>query len=420
MKELLKENGQFRIFMIYQMFSGLGNGIFSLFMLLSVHLIYENVIYTGIAGFLMSMPLIFSFAVGPIVDRSKKVKIMRITTLFEFGVIALLALTPLLDNLGVLFMFAVILVFSVAAMFEAPSGRAVLPHIVKEDEILQANSLINIVSLLAGIMLAVLLLSVLGEGNNLQLIFLLSMGFLGVSFLFSLILRDPNEKTDTKKRILQNYRADLFKGMKFLRKNVLLFFIVADIALAFLGQASYVNRPAFIEYYAGARGYIILTVVMMTGGLIASSMVTPLGKRLRVNQLLFVFYLFGGVTRIVFVLVLPVSFYLAIALTLVNAAVLSASDMVEKSLAQKIPPKDMVGRVDTISTSFTAISIALGALAGGFLGSVVSDVAYIFIAQGIILAAASFYFFLVPAIRKLPVFNDIVREGKQGDGGAAS
>ena len=412
MNELIKTNGQFRIFLLYQMFSGLGNGIFSIFMLLSVHLIYENVIYTGIAGFLMSAPLIFSFAVGPIVDRSKKVKIMRITTLLEFGVIALLALTPLLDNLGVMFMFAVILVFSVASMFEAPSGGALLPHIVKEDEILRANSLINMVSLIAGIGLAVMLFSVLDGGNNFQFVFMLSMGFLGGSFLFSLFLRDPGKKTETKKSILQNYRTDLFGVMKFLRKNVLLFLIAADVALSFLGQASYINRPAFIEYHAGAQGYIVLTVVMMAGGLIASSMVTPLGKKFRVSQLLFGFYLLAGISRIIFVLVLPISFYMAIALTIVNAAVLSASTMVGNSLAQKIPPKDMVGRVDTISTSFTAVSVALGALAGGFLGSVVSDVAYIFIAQGAILAAASFYYFLVPAIRKLPKFNDIVRSGE--------
>ena len=230
----------------------------------------------------------------------------------------------------------------------------------------------------------------------------------GIFNLF-MLLRDPNEKTEAKKGILQNYRADLIEVMKFLRKNVLLFFIAADIAHSFLGQASYVNRPAFIEYHAGARGYIILTVMMMAGGLIASSLVTPLGKIFRVSQLLFGFYLFAGVSRIVFAMVLPMSFYLAIGLAIVNAAVLSASTMVENSLAQKLPPKEMVGRVDTMSTSFTAASFALGALAGGVLGSVVSDLAYIFIAQGVIFAVASVYYFLVPEIRKMPKFNDILR-----------
>ena len=53
MFRLIRGNKKFRLLLLYQIFSGLGGGIFSIFMLLSVHLMYGNPLYTGIAGFLI-------------------------------------------------------------------------------------------------------------------------------------------------------------------------------------------------------------------------------------------------------------------------------------------------------------------------------------------------------------------------------
>jgi len=415
MGTLFKTNKQFRLYMVYQIFSGLGNGIFSMFMMLSVHLIYGNAIYTGIAGFLMGAPFIFSLVVGPVVDRSNKVKIMRLTTLLEFGVLALLTFTPLLENLGVMFMFAVISVFAIAALFEAPSGRALLPHIVKEEEILQANSLINIAALTGGILLAVMLFRVLGEGENLQLIYGLSTAFLAGAFLFALFLRDPSAKALAADKPKHRYLPDLIAGTKFLRKNVLLFFVIAMVTRAFFSEIAYVNMPAFIEYNAGAQGYIIVAVVGMVGSIIASSLVGTLGKKFKVGQMMFAFFIFAGTARIFFALVLPESFYGSLGIVVVFATFVSAAGIVYGTLEQKIPPKDMVGRVDTMTTTFFAISVALGALAGGFIGRAVPNVAYIVMAQGAIIILVGIYYILVPGIRRLPKMDDIVREGEEPD-----
>jgi len=412
MGTLLKTNRQFRLYMVYQIFSGLGNGIFSMFMLLSVHLIYGNAIYTGIAGFLMSAPFIFSFAVGPVVDRSNKVKIMGLTTLLEFGVLALLTFTPLLENLGVMFMFTVISIFAIAALFEGPSGRALLPHIVKEEEILQANSLINIAALTGGILLAVLLFGVLGEGENMQLIFGLSTGFLAVALLFALFLRDPSVIAQPVDKPKHRYLPDLIAGTKFLRKNVLLFLLIGIVMRAFFAEISYVNMPAFIEYHAGAQGYIVIAVIGMVGSIIASWLVGTLGKKFKVGQMMLAFYIFAGIARILFALILPQSFYASLGIVVIFATFVSAAGIVYSTLEQKIPPKDMVGRVDTMTTTFIAISVALGALVGGVIGRVAPSVAYILIVQGAVIILIGIYFIFVPGIRKLPKIDDIAREGE--------
>jgi MFS family permease len=400
---------------MYDILSTLGNGIFSLFVLLNVHMIYGNALYTGIASFLMSAPRVFAFVVGPTVDRSKKVRIVRITTLLECGAMALLSFTPLLENVGVLFMFAVILVMSVAAMFENPAATALLPHIVKEDDILPANQLINIASAAGGILLAILLLAVLGQGENTQLIYGLSTGFVGAAFLVSLFIREVNIKTEAVGKTTHMFRADIIAGTKFLRNNVLRFILFANIALGFVAQIAYVSRPAFIEYHAGAQAYILIFVIGMVGSIFASMVVGPLGKRLKVSQIFLILFLFAGAGRIFFALVLPLSFIAALGITIVIAIALDATSLIIHTLQQKIPPKDMVGRVATMSTSFSAVSIAIGALAGAFIGRAVADVQYIFIAQGVFMSLIAFYYIFVPAIRKLPKFSDLAREGNVSD-----
>jgi len=409
MIELFKENKMFRVLLGYRIFSGLGGGVFSLFMLLSVHLIYQNPVYTGIAGFLIAAPFIFSFAVGPIVDKRNKPAIMRLTTFIEFAVLALLAFTPLLEQIGVLFMFAVILAFSVVAVFESPADTALLPQIVKSEKILQANSLIQITTFVGGLAVAALLFVALRDAKNINftIIFGLSAGFLALAFVYALFLKDPSQNDEKAKSLPQNYLQDLKEGAKFIRHNVLLYIIIATVSLALFAEIAAVNRPMFFEYYAGAQGYIVLAIMGLLGGIVASIFIGVFGNKFKVGQLAFILLLIAGAVRIVFVQVLPLHFASALIVMILYSTFSTAAGIVFSSLKQRIPPKDMVGRVDTISTTLEAVSVAIGAVAGGFLGSIVPIVNHIFVYQGISYAVIGVLLLFIPSIRKLPKTAEI-------------
>jgi len=412
---LLKENKLFRSFLGYRLFSGLGGGIFSIFMLLSVHLIYENPMYTGISGFLIAVPFIFSFAIGPIVDKSKKPTIMRWTTLLEFAALALLAFTPLHEQIGILFMFAMILVFSIAALFESPSKTALLPQIVHDANIVKANSLIQIVQLIGGIGVAALLFIALRDGANANFSFIygVSAVFLIIAFLFALLVKEPDKKEANFRPVVNvifkdsHYLNDLKAGAKFIQRNVLLFIIIAFVSMSVFAEITSVNRPEFYEYYAGAQGYVIFMIMALIGGIIASVLAGTLGSSFRVGRLLVVLLMITGVIRIVFVLVIPGSLIGAYIIAVFYAAISGPVDIAFTSLGQKLPSKDMVGRVDAIATTITAIFVAIGALLGGFLGSIVPNVDYIFIFHGISYGAIGLFILLVPNIRKLPKMDEI-------------
>ncbi|MCL2190186.1 MAG: MFS transporter [Defluviitaleaceae bacterium] len=410
MLSLFKSNRQFRILLAYQIFSGLGGGVFGMFMLLSIHLLYQNPMYTGIAGFLMAAPAVFSFAVGPLVDRKNKVTIMRLTTLLEFFVLALVTFTPLMEQIGVIFMFGVIVVYCTAALFENPASNALLPQIVKEDEILPANSLIQIAALTGGIGIAVILFTALGEDMNLRYIYGLSTVLLAMAFASALFLRDPSAKKEKDSVITVRFKQDLLEGISFLRGNVLRFIALAFIARMFVAEMGAVNMPRFAETHVGAQGYIVFTMVALVSGIFASFFAGLVGKKLNVGWILFALTVLGGVSRIIFVLVLP-NVYIAGLLALATyALLLNIGGITFRSMMQKLPPKDKVGRVDTLFTTFAAIFVALGALAGGFIGRAVEVVDHVFILQGTGYAIIGILLFLVPVVRKLPKLDELKRD----------
>ena len=407
MLNLFKQNKMFRVFLMYQFFSSIGSAMFSMFILLSVHLIYQNPIYTGIAGFFMAAPHIVAFAVGPIVDRRNKVAIMRLTTFLEFLVLALLAFTPLQQHLGVLFMFAVIFAYNIAALFESPASTALLPQIVKQDEILKANSLIEIIAMTGGIIIGVVLLTSLGGEIPFRFLYGFSAVFVALAFIFSLFLRNTGTKQTAEESPRTDYLRDLKEGAKFIRRSILLYTILAITVMGFAAEVAFVNRPMFLEYHAGAQGYVVFTLMVLIGAIIGSYFTGILGNKFKVSNLIFALIMLAGVVRIIFALAVPFHLIAGLVTVIIYAALTNAVSIVFSSLNQKVPPKDMVGRVSTISTTFAAIFVALGAFVGGFLGSIVADVGHIFIYQGVSYLVIGLLIMFVPSIRRLPKMDDI-------------
>ena len=412
MADLLKKNKMFVGLLVYQVFSSLGGGIFSLFMLLSVHLLYENPIYTGIAAFLMAVPRLFSFAVGPFIDRSNKVRVMRITTFIEFTVVGTLVVLAYFDVLNVWFMFALILLYSITEVFERPSGGAFLRKIVHEDEILKANSLINTAAMAGGLCVAAILLGVLGiDGeDNIVIIYAISALFLLIAMIVTFFLKDKIHETKAMvhESKLKQYITELKSGGSFVRNtNFIFYFLITGVVVVFFMNIAATNMPEFATYHVGPQGYIILTFAGLAAGLFASILAGLIGEKFRVGLLVCIVMIVSGVIRVFYAYVLPLSLIGGLVLVFVYAIIRNYSVMIESSLIQRSTPKDMIARVNTVHSTCYAIFGALGALAGGVVGSIVATVDHVFVLQGIVYIAIGFVMILIPSIRRLPRINEM-------------
>ena len=74
----MQKNSSFQRFLIFQFFNNIGIGIFNIFMIWWIHFLFQNPIYTGLAGFVLVVSGIFNFMIGPFIDKSSKTRIMKI------------------------------------------------------------------------------------------------------------------------------------------------------------------------------------------------------------------------------------------------------------------------------------------------------------------------------------------------------
>ena len=406
MMKLIKENGAFRRFLGFSTFLGIGDTMFTMFMMWIVHYTYRNPVYTGIAGFLLAAPMILSFLAGPVVDKMPKPRVLRFTTLIKMAVVAAVLASHFVYYPGVWLFFVGIFLFRVGTVFSNTAYTALLPRIVDGDDLVLANTTTNIFGIIIGLAIGVPVIFLIGMEDFGTLYILLS-SILVVSMFFALRLRSPETKK-TDKSDTKAYFADLKQGFAFARKGVMLPLIGATIAMSFFSDVAYVNFPAFAELHMGdGSGYILLTMLALFGALLGSIFINMVSRKFDIGKILVAGFFITGLARIGFVYGIGHHLAAGIATYLIYIGLGSMVAIVFHVLIQKLPPKNMVSRVDTSITSLTAVAVALGALAGGFLGRALDDPNLVFIIQGVSYGLISLSLLFSKNIRHLPKTGDL-------------
>jgi len=389
MTELFSKNRNFRSLLLFSTFSGIGRGIFSMFMVWVVHAIYQNPMYTGIAGFMFSAPLVASFIVGPFVDRWNKVTVLRITGFIKLCVtIALFLTAHIMDDYpGAWLFFLAILIFSISSLFSTPAYTALLPRVVDGKDLIKANALMTMVGVVCGLGVGALLYILLDGGAEFAVAYGVNSAVLLLALLFAALLHSNesyDNETTSDKSSLAIYLNELKTGFSFVKKGVMLPLVTAAVSMNFFARVAYVNLPMFAELHFGtASGYIILSALAMAGALIGSYISKAVESKFELWKIFVGCFILAGVTRILFVSVITNDLQRAIWIYILYIGIGSTIGIFYRALVQKLPPKSLISRVDTTITSLAAIATAIGALVGGLLGTHLPTVDMVFIIQGI-------------------------------------
>ncbi|MCL1788660.1 MAG: MFS transporter, partial [Defluviitaleaceae bacterium] len=323
-----------------------------------------------------------------------------------FIITGLLLVVPLVFSPGVWFFLFVMLAFQTTLAIDRPAETALLPTIVDSEDLLKANALISIVATLFGLAIGAFLYLALANDGGFYIVYVANAAVLLIALLFSAFLRSP-KTTETPTERLQ-YFSELKAGLVFIKQSVALFLIAFFIFQDIFASIAYVNLPQFAELHTGqASGYIILTALAMVGGLIGSYISRILSPKFEVWKILVACFILAGIVRIIFVNVIPQDFSRALWLYVLYVGLGSTFGMFFHTLMQKLPPKPMIARVNTITTSLFSAVGALGALLGGLLGMLVSNVDTIFIIQGVSYIVIGVAMCLSKPIRTLPKIDEI-------------
>ena len=414
MQNLFHENRIFRSFLMFSTFMGIGRGMFGIFMMWVVHALFYNPMYTGIAGFMFGAPFVASFIVGPLVDRWNKARALQITCFVYLCVTALILAANIIFTPGVWLYFLSIFVFCLATLFNAPAHTAFLPRIVKGEDLIKANALMNITGIIGGIGVAVVLYLSLAGGADFILVYAFNTAFMFIALLFAVFLRSDESTEDAEKSdkaTFKLYFSELKMGLSFVKKGLMLPLVIAAIFMSFFADVTHVNLPRFAEYHLGtASGFIILSGLALLGGLVGSYICRMTEARLELWKILVGAFIAAGVTRILFVNNIADNYTRAILIYILYVGLGSAIGIFYRAIVQKLPPKNLISRVDTTITSLRAVAAAIGALAGGALGTLLYRVDLVFIIQGVSYILIGLCLCLSKHVRSLPKIADLAEK----------
>jgi MFS family permease len=400
-----------------QTISNLGSS-FTLFALpLLVFKLTGSALNLGITTAATFVPyLLFGLLIGAMTDRMNRKRLMIVTDLLRAVVIASIPLMYVLNLLTVEWIYGVAFVSSILTIFFTSAEFAVIPSLVRPDELITANGRIQasfsgasvLGPVLAGLLVAVVPLSdVLLADAASFVISSLSLALIRGSF-------NREDEPTERKHILR----DVAEGLGYVLRHPVLRNISAMMAMV-----NFVTNAATSQLVYFAKRQLLATdsqvaflfTAASLGTVVFALLAGPLRRRWSFGVVALGALAFAGAMMVGFSF--QHMYWPALALWGIGSTGVLL-DINTFSLRQAIVPNHLLGRVISIASVLAWSAIPLGAISGGLVVQETGNVSLVFLVVGVlsVLIPASFFFFspLGHAERYLP------EEARQALGGRAA
>jgi len=256
MKKIFKNQNFIRFFFV-QGLEQLGDSFLLMSLIAWVMTMKENGSSSANMSLLMfwiGLPIVlFGPFAGVIIDRYKKKNVLLFSSLFISICIFLIYL--LVEKNNAPFIYLIIFFKSLLSQLFIPSRSSLIPHLVDEQDLLDANSFSASFIILVQIItyaFAGIVISEIGYKDG----FLINVFIYILVFLFLFFVRE-NEKVKTKKQInLTEFKNEFIAGLKFLFSTEKILFVVRRVFFLLIGLG-------FI--YVSLTGSFLYSVINETG-----------------------------------------------------------------------------------------------------------------------------------------------------------
>lgn len=334
---------------------------------------------------------------GSIVDRWDRRRVMIGADLFRFGVVLLI---PTLLRMDIRMAYVTAFLVSAATMFFNPARLSLMPDLVDDEELVEANSVFSVTEKtmdLLGFATAGVVVSLIGA--------IPTFYFDSATYLLSALLLGLVAATDAGRisRLppAREMLQDLRDGAGFLWHNPVL---RANTALFFVGPISVGVVTALTPMFSlrvlgtGAWGYGVLEASMGLGAVLGGALVGRYLARRRMGPVILGGFLTMGLATT----------FMGLSSGIWVAAVWFAASGLGNmlflinsiSLVQRLTPPELRGRVFSLRMVIIQSGLMLSAAIGGGVADLVS-IPTVFIVAGLILVAATGLAALSPAVREV-------------------
>ena len=403
------KNKNFSILLFGRLITNFGDSIYSIAILSLIYTLTKSTFYSGITLFLISFTSILQIFISPIISKFDVKKFLIISQLIQAIILLVITYLIFINKLHITTLIIFIVCISFINQIVYPIQLALLPKIVRQEDLVKVNSLFSIAyqgsdalfNSIGGFIITIF--------GSIYAFIINSLTFFINSVLFIFLSSDlsKNEKTITTQ---ENYLSKLSSGIKIWNKPLLKPLLIGIIIINFSTSSLLTVLPEYSEtsYFYG----ILLS---------ASGLGILIGAFLSNTQIL----------KNIKLSILYTTFTLGIALSWETLSILNNNSIINKiinfslflfgwiligilntysqTMIQCIVSKD---KLDVAMSTMIGLSIAftpLGALIAGIL-SIKYNTKTIIIITSLLIFCVFLFWLFNNNIRKLPSFSNLTKE----------
>ncbi len=342
----------------------------------------------------LTLPQLFALASGVLIDRFSRKGVMIITDLLRAGVVLLPILVSRSGHLYILYLSA-FAIQAFGAMFVA-ARNASIPNMVREEELLTANALIqstDLVSLIVGASAATLIIGLTSTATA----FVVDAATFGVSALLLVTARIPRAVTyfsSSRDGEFRKFWLSFTDGLRYIASNKYLLQLMAITVMATLGlSATVLLAAAYFGQLTGldAQYLGLLQAMEGIGMALGAILIGAYASWARSRQIVSVTMIVLGAGILVFALS-PLYWMILVGALIVGLCVVSARTTLA-AMTQALVPDSQRGRVESAMVTVTGIGTMGALIMGGILGDVLGPTAIFFTTGVVVLLAGLFAIF---------------------------
>ena len=314
----------------------------------------------------------FSFTLGPIIDRLNIKKLLQVVTIIQ-AILSLLIIPlfndPNLHLFAIIFLIIVYILSTIGSTLIYPAEDKILPIIVKKENLAKVNGIFQMSYQTLDLFLdagATILITYLSIKNTIIIS--------GLIFAFALLFYarlNFNVQSISSDKENSTYLKALINGWQALQKekDILILILPFAITNLFYGISS-IGLPYFATQYLNrsAMSYGGLELASSVGGLLGSIAVQHFYvKDNKLRLLIVICLILSGISIILETIIAPIFPILILLFALFSTFWISMMNINFRVLVQESFRPNLLGRINTINSSIINCMIPIGSFLGGII-----------------------------------------------------
>ena len=252
------KNKNFPILLFGRLITNFGDSIYSIATLTLIYTLTKSTFYSGITLFLISFTAILQIFISPIISKFNVKRFLIISQLFQAIILLVITYLIYINKLQITTLIIFIVCISFINQIVYPIQLALLPKIVKQEDLVKANSLFSIAYQGSDALFNSIGGFIITFFGTIYAFIIDSVTFFINSFIFIFLSDDLSKNTNT---LQENYFSKLSSGIKIwntpLLKPLLIGIIIINFSTSLLPEYSETSYFYGILLSASGLGILI-------------------------------------------------------------------------------------------------------------------------------------------------------------------